>query len=163
MQLQQSKPWSMQSMNHLFPMKFCGPDELPSRRLFIKHLTRPSSKRQFKKIFKTTIKWAIVKIATLNHIIKKGVRPSVLPSVRPSCNTLDAYISSVYWPIFVKFGLWVDPPLASAIPGAWLGLTRGGAGQGTGAKKPLFSGRVKLWTWISCAFTRRMPPNLARF
>ena len=71
-----------------------------------------------------------------SHIIK-GV--SVCPSFHPSRSTLDAYISGVYGPIFVKFGLLVDPPLLSAIPGARPGLTRGGAGQCTGVKKNLFS------------------------
>ena len=71
-----------------------------------------------------------------------SVRPFFHPSVRPSCNTLDAYISGVYGPIFAKFRLSVDPPLASAIPGAQQGLTQGGVGQGAGKKKFLRVGKI---------------------
>ena len=72
-----------------------------------------------------------------SHNIKRGVCLCV-------SNRLDGYISGVYEPIFAKFGMWMDPPLAIVIPRSRPGPTRGTVGRGAGAKKTCFLLSTKL-------------------
>ena len=70
------------------------------------------------------------------------------------CNRLNAYISSAY-AIFTKFGLRVDPLLATGIPGARTGLTQDGVVGKRERKKSLFSGAGKTFNLnISCGCSR---------